>query len=137
MNTDDCPNCGGNGVTPTPGWFGTPWEYKCATCHGTGQIPHQHGWWPAGGHNSETVWRCGCGVDGVDAGPLEDAIVPRDGVRGMNETDFPCCENGEHTDPKPWLNPTTGERRVYSVWEGFVYAPRPKDWSLPSREWRG
>lgn len=78
MKTDDCPNCGGDGVVfgPTPGWFGTPWEYKCATCNGTGQIPHQHGWWPAGEHNSETVWRCGCGVDGIDAGPLEDPIVP-------------------------------------------------------------
>lgn len=28
-------------------------------------------------------------------------------------------------DPKPWLNPDTGQRRAYSIWEGYVYAPRP------------
>jgi len=31
-----------------------------------------------------------------------------------------------HNDPKPWLNPSTGERRAYSIWEGYTYSPRPE-----------
>jgi hypothetical protein len=31
---------------------------------------------------------------------------------------------GANHDPEPWVNPATGKRKRYSIWEGFIYDPR-------------